>query len=108
MWGQHASDTAADLREGNRVTIQGRLTQETWESGGQRKYKVLVVAETVVNNDLVPFDASDRAPAPVATAPPKNVITKPTSKPKPPAFDSSPLDVKHSVLDEESIDDIPF
>lgn len=110
VWGDHASATAADLREGNRVTVQGRLTQESWESQGQRKYKILIIGETVVNNDLrrdaqwEPYDKTHQA----ATVPQMPTYAVPTAKPPPPKFDDSPLDVKATILDDADIDDIPF
>lgn len=118
VWGDHAMDTSRTLREGARVTLQGRLTQESWESAGQRKYKVLVVADTVVNNDYREAPAHTTAP-PIQAATPVPAYDSETGrpagfpmssfpKPPPPAFDSSPLDVKSTVLDAEDIDDIPF
>ena len=107
VWGLTAEEVGAQLRQDDHVTIQGRLTQESWEGADRKRiYKVLVVADSVVNNDrrtkpvavgsCDPIRQESFTPAPMP------------SKPTPPAFDSSPLDVKATILDADNIDDIPF
>lgn len=111
VWGDYAAEVAMDMDEGHHVTLQGRLTQESWEdkSTKKRMYRVMIIAETVVNNDkLLKPIAVHAADAEVQQ---RAKETPAAPKARPPAFDATPLDVKAttvSVLEDESIDDIPF
>lgn len=44
-WGRTAEVANEYLSKGSSVLISGRLKQETWESDGQKRYKVKVICE---------------------------------------------------------------
>ena len=46
-WKELAENVASSLPKGARVMVTGRLEQQSWESDGQRRYKVHVVADDV-------------------------------------------------------------
>ncbi len=46
-WGHLATHAAASLHKGERVSVTGRLTQNSWEKDGERRSKVVIVASTV-------------------------------------------------------------
>jgi single-strand DNA-binding protein len=105
VWGQYAEDTGKNLKANDHVSIQGRLTQESWESNGEKKYKICIIAETVLNNDRrdhpVGVSMGDTEAQAVVRA-------QDPYKTPPPPFPSGPIDVKATILEDESIDDIPF
>ena len=45
LWGRTAEVAAEYLSKGSPVLIEGRLKQESWETDGQKRNKVKVVAE---------------------------------------------------------------
>lgn len=45
LWGRTAEVANEYLSKGSSVLISGRLKQETWESDGQKRYKVKVICE---------------------------------------------------------------
>lgn len=45
LWGKTAELAGEYLHKGDRVGISGRLNHETWESDGQRRSKVSIVAD---------------------------------------------------------------
>lgn len=46
-FGSLAENVANSLRKGVRVIVSGRVEQETWESEGQKRSKVVVQADSV-------------------------------------------------------------
>lgn len=46
MWGKAAEHFANNCGKGSNVTIFGRLKQETWEKDGEKRSKIVVVAES--------------------------------------------------------------
>jgi single-strand DNA-binding protein len=46
-WGSTAENAKKFLSKGDPVFIDGRISQDTWESDGQKQSKVYVTAETV-------------------------------------------------------------
>jgi single-strand DNA-binding protein len=46
-WGSTAENAEKFLSKGEPVFIDGRISQDTWESDGQKQSKVYVTAETV-------------------------------------------------------------
>ncbi|QEK13767.1 single-stranded DNA-binding protein (plasmid) [Crassaminicella thermophila] len=70
IWGKIAENTAQYTKKGSKVGIEGRLQQETWEKDGQKRSKVVIVAERVEfldnknsqsnpNNEIDGFQAID-------------------------------------------------
>lgn len=46
-WGKLAEFVADKLTKGKQVTVQGSLRQERWESNGEKKQRVIVVADNI-------------------------------------------------------------
>jgi single-strand DNA-binding protein len=46
-WGDLAEHVAQSYTQGSRVTVTGRIRQERWEKDGQKRSKVLIVADEV-------------------------------------------------------------
>lgn len=46
-WGDLGENVAASIAKGDRVTVHGRLEQQTWEKDGEKKSAVEVVADEV-------------------------------------------------------------
>lgn len=49
VWGKSAEFCKQYLSKGNRVGIEGRLDQETWEKDGKKGEKLVIVASSVNN-----------------------------------------------------------
>lgn len=47
IWGRRAESCAEYLRKGSPVAVTGRLRQETWETDGNKRSKVLISAREV-------------------------------------------------------------
>ena len=47
LWGKQAEALAQYLTKGTQITVVGRLKFETWETDGQKRSKLKVVAEEV-------------------------------------------------------------
>lgn len=47
LWGKQAETLAQYLTKGTQITVVGRLKFETWETDGQKRSKLKVVAEEV-------------------------------------------------------------
>jgi single-strand DNA-binding protein len=47
LWGKQAENLAQYLTKGTQLTVVGRLKLETWETDGQKRSKLKVVAEEV-------------------------------------------------------------
>ena len=46
-WGDLGTNTAASVRNGTRVSVSGYLKQETWEKDGDKRSKVVIVADDI-------------------------------------------------------------
>jgi len=57
-WGMTAENVAKYCSKGSFVALNGRLEQDTWENEGQKREKVLVVAENVTFGPKVDASAS--------------------------------------------------
>jgi single-strand DNA-binding protein len=55
VWGKPAEIALQYCKKGDLAIISGRLTQETWEKEGEKRSKVVIVAERV---ELPPRSAS--------------------------------------------------
>ena len=47
-WGRLAENMVGNLKKGTRVAVMGYLKQDRWESNGEQKAKLLVVANDIV------------------------------------------------------------
>lgn len=47
-WGRLAENMVGNLKKGTRVAVMGYLKQDRWESNGEQKSKLLVVANDIV------------------------------------------------------------
>tara|TARA_R110002167_G_scaffold190962_1_gene393242 strand:- start:5738 stop:6139 length:402 start_codon:yes stop_codon:yes gene_type:complete len=47
LWGKQAENLAQYLTKGTQLTVVGRLKLETWETEGQKRSKMKIVAEEV-------------------------------------------------------------
>lgn len=47
VWGTRAESLSRFLSKGSKVTVQGRLKQERWEKDGEKRSKVVVIADNV-------------------------------------------------------------
>ena len=47
LWGKQAESLAQYLTKGTQITVVGRLKFETWETDGQKRSKLKVVAEEI-------------------------------------------------------------
>jgi len=47
LWGKTAEVAAEYAKKGKQVAIDGRLEQQTWEKDGEKRSKVVVVAESL-------------------------------------------------------------
>ena len=58
-WGKTGENTSTYMAKGSQVAVSGRLEQQTWEKDGQKRSKVVVVAENVKfldrRSDAEPF-----------------------------------------------------
>ena len=63
MWGNRASSLAGYLEKGAKVAIEGRLRWRQWESDGQKRSKVEVVADEL--EFMSRRDGARREPAPL-------------------------------------------
>lgn len=92
-FGRFAVLVAKKLRKGDSATVSGRLQQNTWEQDGQKRSKLVLVAEQIdsegffrakeENADVV-VGAPSEAPAPAAAAPvaaPTEATTAPAVAP---------------------------
>tara|TARA_R110001599_G_C12135058_1_gene650109 strand:+ start:48 stop:440 length:393 start_codon:yes stop_codon:yes gene_type:complete len=59
LWGKQAENLAQYLTKGTQLTVVGRLKLETWETEGQKRSKMKIVAEEV-NLGSKPKTSSDR------------------------------------------------
>ena len=67
VWGKQGENCAEYLSKGRPAFVEGRLQYSTWESDGQKKNKLEVVANTVQflgSRGASQGDSSERAPAP--------------------------------------------
>ena len=46
-WGKLAESVAGKLTQGKQVIVEGSLRQEKWESNGEKKQRVIVVADNI-------------------------------------------------------------
>lgn len=46
-WGSLGENAAASLVKGNRAIVTGRLEQESWEKDGEKRSKVVLVADAI-------------------------------------------------------------
>lgn len=51
VWGGMGEWASRNLRKGAGVTIEGRLRYESWETDGQKRSKVKIVANSIVPRD---------------------------------------------------------
>lgn len=51
IWGGMGDWAGRNLRKGSGVTIEGRLRWESWETDGQKRSKVKIVANSIVPRD---------------------------------------------------------
>lgn len=47
LWGKTAELAHENIRKGDEVFIQGRITVESWDSNGQKQYRTLVTGEMI-------------------------------------------------------------
>lgn len=78
MWGKTAEIAAQYCKKGQVAILNGRLSQETWEKDGQKREKVIIVADRIA---LPPKsggpDASDAGAKPAPKAKPAKVEEDP-------------------------------
>lgn len=85
VWGKTANTIAEFFKKGNRILVDGRLKQETWEKDGEKKSKVIISVEN--------FQFVDRKQQGEEQEPPARRSVRAQAKPR---------------TDEVSHDDIPF
>lgn len=47
FWGRQAEIAGEYLSKGSQILVEGRLTQESWESDGQKRSKIVVTCENM-------------------------------------------------------------
>jgi len=47
LFGELAENVAESVTKGDRITVEGRLQQQSWEKDGEKQYRVVVVADEV-------------------------------------------------------------
>lgn len=83
VWEKQAEFVANHVKKGSAISVIGRLKQDSWEKDGQKRSKILVVAERINFVGSKRKDAAandDDAPAP-APAPQQKWSPKTQSKP---------------------------
>lgn len=46
-WGKASEIIQKYVKKGDKIAIQGRIKTETWEKDGERKYKTVIVVNTI-------------------------------------------------------------
>lgn len=54
-WAKLAEFASDKLTKGKQITVEGSLRQERWESNGERKQRIIVVADEIE----IPFERED-------------------------------------------------
>lgn len=99
-WGNLATEIKENYKQGDRVTIEGRLEMNTIERDGYKEKRAKLVASRIYH--IMTVDTPGAAPAsastPPSSPPPSSRAKTPTaaSVDEPPAFDA------------EDVDKIPF
>lgn len=99
-WGNLATEMKENYKQGDRVTIEGRLEMNTIERDGYKEKRARLVASRMYHIVAVdtPAAAPASASAPPSSSPPSSRAKTPTAArvDEPPAFDA------------EDVDKIPF
>ena len=75
-WKDTATGIVENYRKGDLVDVRGFLTQETWESAGAKKSKVVIV----VTDHRIPGTGSDQDQRPAQQAPPQTRTQAPARR----------------------------
>lgn len=73
VWGNYGALTARKLKKGDSCTVSGRLEQQTWETDGEKRQKVVIIASDVDSEGY--FRSKDEESTPAATAAPAESTT---------------------------------
>jgi len=92
-FGRTAEVIAQYFRKGNRIFIEGRLKQETWEKDGQKNTKTKVIIESLQFVEKSNGNQQPQSAPPVATKPRQTTANTPAAQPD---------------LPSDSDDDVPF
>lgn len=61
VWGNFGALAARKLKKGDSCTIAGRLEQQNWEKDGEKKSKVVIIAEDVDSEGFFRPQSEDNA-----------------------------------------------
>jgi single-strand DNA-binding protein len=101
-WGNLATEMKENYKQGDRVTIEGRLEMNTIERDGYKEKRARLVA-----NRIHHVIATDSTTVPVA----RNTAPAPSSTPAPTPITAAPSAVRASeppVFNDADVDQIPF
>ncbi len=95
-WGNLATEMKESFKQGDRVTIEGRLEMNTIERDGFKEKRAKLVASRIypIIADMPIGSAASAAPAPVSSPPPssRTSTTKAARVEESPAFDADDSD----------------
>jgi single-strand DNA-binding protein len=97
-WGNLATEIKENYKQGDRVTIEGRLEMNTIERDGYKEKRARLVASRIYHMSTVD------APVPAATSK-ATVSAAPASKPP---SNSSPSSTQTAEIPNFDTDDVPF
>lgn len=104
-WGNLATEIKENYKQGDRVTIEGRLEMNTLEQDGYKSKRATLIASRIyrVNAVDTPVTASAPTAAPTSmTTTPRATTTSPKAAPSAPRVEEPP------VFSAADTDDIPF
>jgi single-strand DNA-binding protein len=99
-WGNLATEIKENYKQGDRVTIEGRLEMNTIERDGYKEKRAKLVASRIYH--IMSVDTPGAAPA-SASAPPSSPPSSSRAKTPPAARADEP-----PAFDAEDVDKIPF
>ncbi len=103
-WGNLATEIKENYKQGDRVTIEGRLEMNTFEQDGYKSKRATLIASRIyrVNAVDMPVTASASTAAPATSTTPRATTTSPKATPSAPRLEEPP------VFSAADTDDIPF
>lgn len=101
-WGNLATEIKENYKQGDRVTIEGRLEMNTIERDGFKEKRAKLVASRIYH--MMAIDTPGSAPTSTSSAPSS---PPPSSRATTPAAETTRVD-ESPAFDPEDVDKIPF
>ncbi len=93
-WGNLATEMKENYKQGDRVTIEGRLEMNTIERDGYKEKRARLVASRLHHVTTTSSTATSAPTAPTTSTPPTPITAAPSAvrKDEPPAFNDADVD----------------